>query len=103
MTELLQYPHFTAAELKGINYTFKSSVDQAVDNIEFVSNVMKDDFFKMSDFERIQLIEKKEKESVQLSAQVDAKMRQYTELKDWRDFEIGIKRKAEKDRSKNEF
>ena len=63
----LSSPSLSEQDVINANHNFNRLFSQAQSNIDFITNVLSDNYFKLSDYERLELIQKKEQESIVLN------------------------------------
>ena len=68
----LRSPNLSEKDIKRTAANAERYLDLANNNLSFLTNLLTDDYFKLSDYERILLIDKKEKEMITLEAELNA-------------------------------
>ena len=92
---IVDSPDMTPQEISIIQNSYQSILNQAIDNLEFVSNIISDDYWEMTDFERITLLQKKEKEMKSLEYDAELKIGYYKRRVEHRRFVRAVNRLAE--------
>ncbi|PKQ44232.1 conjugal transfer protein [Confluentibacter flavum] len=80
LRELLNSPYIKPGEVNRISESFNAIIEQALDDLDFVSQLLSNNTLNMTDAERAQFLNQKELESREMVAEIEAKTRRYREI-----------------------
>ncbi|WP_422351024.1 conjugal transfer protein [Flagellimonas sp.] len=77
---ILNSPYIRAGEVEQVTRSFEQIMDMAIDDLDFVNQVLSSDFFKMTDAERTAILMEKKVRSREMVAELEVKTRRYREI-----------------------
>ena len=80
LRDILNSPFIKAGEVEQVSKTFEQIMDTAIDDLDFVNQVLSSDFLKMTDAERTAILMDKKEASREMVAELEAKTRRYREI-----------------------
>lgn len=80
LRDVLNSPYIKAEEVSRISNSFDAIMINAVQSLDYVEQILSSDLLKMTDAERVQLLQEKEEESKEMVAEIENKMRRYREI-----------------------
>ncbi|MDT0642202.1 conjugal transfer protein [Zunongwangia sp. F363] len=82
--DILNSPYVHPEEISRISESFDAIIELSLRDLEFIDQVLSSDFLKMTDADRTQILNEKEKKSRELLLQVDSQLRRYRDIIDFR-------------------
>tara|TARA_R110001583_G_scaffold192614_1_gene359350 strand:+ start:61550 stop:62140 length:591 start_codon:yes stop_codon:yes gene_type:complete len=95
LRELLNSPYIKPVEVNKISESFNAIIEQALDDLDFVSQLLANNTLNMTDAERIQFLREKELKSKEMVAEIEAKTRRYREIIAFREMQDKINNRTE--------
>jgi hypothetical protein len=80
LREILNSPYIKASEVEQVSRAFEQIMDTAIDDLDFVNQILSSDFLKMTDAERTAILMEKKVESQEMVAELEVKTRRYREI-----------------------
>nr|WP_292960819.1 conjugal transfer protein [Muricauda sp. UBA7809] len=80
LRDILNSPYIKAGEVEQVSRSFEAVMDTAIDDLDFVNQVLSSDFLKMTDAERTAILMDKKEASREMVAELEAKTRRYREI-----------------------
>jgi len=80
LRDILNSPYIRANEVAQISDSFEDIMDTAIDDLDFVNQILSSDFLKMTDAERTAILMKKKVQSQEMVAELEVKTRRYREI-----------------------
>lgn len=80
LREILDSPYIQPKEMSKISDSFETVLNTALDDLEFIEQILSSDFFKMTDAERTAILKEKETRSKELVAEINSKMERYRDI-----------------------
>jgi len=80
LREILDSPYIEAGEVEQISSSFERIMDAAIDDLDFVNQILSSDFLKMTDAERTGILMEKKVQSQEMVAELEVKTRRYREI-----------------------
>lgn len=77
LREVLNSPYIEPHEIDAVSGAFNSIIENSLDNLEFMGQVLSNDFLNMSDGERLQVLEAQREESEKMVADIQLKNKRY--------------------------
>lgn len=96
LRDILNSPYIRASEVEQISKSFEQILDTAIDDLDFVNQVLSSDFFKMTDAERTAILMEKKEASREMVAELEVKTRRYREIISFRRMQDIINHREEK-------
>nr|WP_157136791.1 conjugal transfer protein [Galbibacter orientalis] len=80
LSDVLSSPYIKPDEVGRIADSFDAIMINAVASLDYVEQILSSDLLKMTDADRVQLLQEKEQESKEMVAEIENKMRRYQEI-----------------------
>lgn len=80
LRDILSSPYIKAGEVEQVSRSFEDIMDTAIDDLDFVNQILSSDFLKMTDAERTAILMEKKMASRDMVAELEAKTRRYREI-----------------------
>ena len=80
LRDILNSPYIKAGEVEQISRSFEQIMDTAIDDLDFVNQILSSDFLKMTDAERTTILMEKKVQSQEMVAELEVKTRRYREI-----------------------
>jgi conjugal transfer/entry exclusion protein len=77
---ILDSPYIKAGEVAQVSRSFEQIMDTAIDDLDFVNQILSSDFLKMTDAERTTILMEKKARSQEMVAELEVKTRRYREI-----------------------
>ena len=78
--DILNSPFIKAQEVEQVSNSFEQIMDTAIDDLDFVNQILSSDFLKMTDAERTAILMEKKLQSQEMVAELEVKTRRYREI-----------------------
>lgn len=80
LRDILNSPYIKAGEVEWVSRSFEQIMDTAIDDLDFVNQILSSDFLKMTDAERTAILMEKKVRSQEMVAELEVKTRRYREI-----------------------
>ncbi len=80
LRDILNSPYIKAGEMERVSRSFEQIMDTAIDDLDFVNQILSSDFLKMTDAERTAILMEKKRRSQEMVAELEVKTRRYREI-----------------------
>ena len=80
LRDILNSPYIKADEVAQISSSFEDIMDTAIDDLDFVNQILSNDFLKMTDAERTAILMEKKIQSQEMVAELEVKTLRYREI-----------------------
>ncbi|SDQ89313.1 conjugal transfer protein [Flagellimonas zhangzhouensis] len=80
LRDILNSPYIKAGEVEQVSKAFEQIMDTAIDDLDFVNQILSSDFLKMTDAERTAILMEKKVQSQEMVAELEVKTRRYREI-----------------------
>ena len=90
LREILNSPYIKPEEVHRISESFNAILENAVYALDYVDQILTSDNLKMSDAERAEVLLAKERESMEMVAEIEAKAKRYREIIAFREMQDKI-------------
>lgn len=80
LREILNSPYIKAEEVNRISESFNAIIEKALEDLDFISEILSSDHLKMTDAERAEVLKEKEVQSKEMVAEIEQKTRRYREI-----------------------
>ena len=80
LRDILNSPYIKAGEVEQVSKAFEQIMDTAIDDLDFVYQILSSDFLKMTDAERTAIWMEKKVQSQEMVAELEVKTRRYREI-----------------------
>lgn len=80
LRDILNSPYIKAGEVERVLRSFEQIMDTAIDDLDFVNQILSSDFLKMTDAERTAILMEKKRRSQEMVAELQVKTRRYREI-----------------------
>ncbi|MDF0709041.1 conjugal transfer protein [Flagellimonas okinawensis] len=77
---ILNSPYIKTDEVEQVSRSFEQIMDMAIDDLDFVNQILSDDLLKMTDAERTAILMEKKVRSQEMVAELETKLRRYGEI-----------------------
>mgnify|MGYP003632566609 CR=1 FL=1 len=78
--EILNSPYIKVEEVNRISGSFNAIIEQALEDADFISEILSSDHLKMTDAERAIILKEKELQSKEMVIEIEQKARRYREI-----------------------
>ena len=96
LRDILNSPYIKAGEVEQVSRSFEQIMDTAIDDLDFVNQILSNDFLKMTDAERTAILMEKKVQSQEMVAELEVKTRRYREIISFRRMQDIINNREEK-------
>jgi len=96
LRNILDSPFIKPEEIERITESFNAIIDNAIKDVNFISEILSSDNLKMTDAERLEMIKAKEEESNIMVAEINQKTRIYREIIAFREMQDKINNREAK-------
>lgn len=93
---ILDSPFIKPKEIERITHSFNAIIDNAIKDVQFISEILSSDNLKMTDAERLEMIKAKETQSNEMVAEINQKTRLYREIISFREMQDKINNREAK-------
>ena len=93
---ILDSPFIKPEEIERITNSFNAIIDNAIKDVNFISEILSSDNLKMTDAERLEMIKAKETQSNEMVSEIDQKTRLYREIIAFREMQDKINNREAK-------
>jgi len=80
LRDILNSPYIKANEVEQVSKAFEQIMETAIDDLDFVNQVLSSDLLKMTDAERTAILMEKRVSSQEMVAELEVKVRRYREI-----------------------
>ncbi|MEE1962036.1 conjugal transfer protein [Allomuricauda taeanensis] len=80
LREILNSPYIKAGEVEQVSRSFEQIMDTAIEDLDFVNQILSSDFLKMTDAERTAILMDKKVQSQEMVAELEVKTKRYREI-----------------------
>ena len=80
LRDILNSPYIKAGEVEQVSRAFEQIMDTAIDDLDFVYQILSSDFLKMTDAERTAILMEKKVQSQEMVAELEVETRRYREI-----------------------
>jgi len=80
LRDILNSPYIKSGEVEQVSRSFEQIMDTAIDDLDFVNQILSSDFLKMTDAERTAILMEKKVQSQEMVAELEVKTRRYREI-----------------------
>ncbi len=80
LREILNSPFIKAGEVSRVSNSFNAIIENALSDLDFIEQILSNDYLKMTDAERTVLLKEKEMKSLEMVVEIEAKTRRYREV-----------------------
>jgi len=80
LRDILNSPYIKAGEVEQVSRSFEQIMDTAIDDLDFVNQILSSGFLKMTDAERTAILMEKKVQSQEMVAELEVKTRRYREI-----------------------
>jgi uncharacterized protein YjiS (DUF1127 family) len=77
LRDILNSPYIEPHEIEAVSNSFNVIIESALDNLDFMGQVLSSDFLNMSDSERLEILEAHREESDRMVADIQRKNKRY--------------------------
>ncbi|WP_422350909.1 conjugal transfer protein [Flagellimonas sp.] len=80
LRDILNSPYIKSSEVDQISESFEQIMDMAIEDLDFVNQILSSDLLKMTDAERTAILMEKKRLSQEMVAELEVKTRRYREI-----------------------
>lgn len=80
LREILNSPYLRAEEVDRVSQAFNSVIENAIEDLEFIGQILSSDRLKMTDSERTSILKDRQERSKERVADLDLKTRRYQDI-----------------------
>lgn len=80
LRDILNSPYIKAREVEQVSRSFEQIMGSAIDDLDFVNQILSNDLLKMTDAERTTILMEKKVQSQEMVAELEVKARRYREI-----------------------
>jgi hypothetical protein len=80
LRDILNSPYIKAGEVEQVSRSFQQIMDTAIDDLDFVNQILSSDFLKMTDADRTAILMEKKVQSQEMVAELEVKTKRYREI-----------------------
>lgn len=80
LSDILNSPYIKVDEIDNITASFTDLLENSLETVNFIEEILSNDYLKMTDSERAEILKQKEMESKQMVSQVRSKTKRYREI-----------------------
>lgn len=90
LREILNSPYIRDEEVDRVSESFHAIIEMAMENLDFIDQILRSDHLKMTDGERTLLLREKELQSREMLSEVHRKTRRYRDIISFREMQEKI-------------
>ncbi len=90
LREILNSPYIKSDEITRVSDSFNAIIENALDDLDFIEQILSSDFLKMTDAERASILKEKERQSKEMVAEIEQKTKRYREIISFREMQDKI-------------
>ena len=87
---ILSSPHIRPEEIEQVSDSFNSIIENALDDFDFISEVLSSDHLKMTDGERAKVLKEREQKSKEMVSEIERRTERYKEIIAFREMQTAI-------------
>ena len=80
LREILSSPYIKQEEVTRITESFNAIVDHSLETMDFIDEILSNDYLKMSDGERAEILQEKEMQSREMVVEINMKTKRYRDI-----------------------
>ncbi|WP_197022128.1 conjugal transfer protein [Sediminibacter sp. Hel_I_10] len=80
LASILNSPYIKVNEIENITASFTNLLDSSLDTADFIQEILSNDYLKMTDSERAEILKEKERESKEMVSQINIKTKRYRDI-----------------------
>ena len=80
LRDILNSPYIKTGEVEQVSRSFEQIMERAIDDLDFVNQILSSDFLKMTDAERTAILMEKKVRSQEMVAELEVKTKRYREI-----------------------
>jgi hypothetical protein len=80
LRDILNSPYVKPEEVNRISESFNSIIENSLDNFEYIERILSNDFLKMTDAERAEVLKEMELQSKEMVAEINKKTERYNDI-----------------------
>ena len=84
LQDILNSPYIKPEEVNRISESFNSIIENSLDNFEYIEHILSNDFLKMTDAERAEVLKEMELQSKEMVAEINKKTERYYDILSFR-------------------
>ena len=87
---ILSSPHIRPVEVERVSDSFNSIIENALDDFDFISEILSSDHLKMTDGERAKVLKEREQKSKEMVSEIERRTERYKEIIAFREMQERI-------------
>lgn len=87
---ILSSPHIRPEEVERVSNSFNSIIENALDDFDFISEILSSDHLKMTDGERAKVLKEREQKSKEMVSEIERRTERYKEIIAFREMQERI-------------
>lgn len=87
---ILSSPHIRPEEVERVSDSFNSIIENALDDFDFISEILSSDHLKMTDGERAKVLKEREQKSKEMVSEIERRTERYKEIIAFREMQERI-------------
>lgn len=80
LREILNSPYIKPEEVTQVSESFNAIIENSLEGLDFIEQILSNDFLKMTDAERAAILKEKEQESKEMVAEITKKTERYRDI-----------------------
>lgn len=80
LRDILNSPYVKPEEVNRISESFNNIIENSLDNFEYIERILSNDFLKMTDAERAEVLKEMELQSKEMVAEINKKTERYNDI-----------------------
>jgi hypothetical protein len=90
LREILSSPFIKPDEVERVSESFNDIIDNALEDFDFITEVLSSDHLKMTDAERSKVLKERERQSKEMVAEIERKTKLYRDIISFREMQYKI-------------
>ena len=80
LRDILNSPYIKPEEVTRVSDSFNAIIENSLEDLDFIGNILSNDFLKMTDAERADILKEKELQSKEMVAEITKKTERYRDI-----------------------
>ncbi|WP_350292684.1 conjugal transfer protein [uncultured Croceitalea sp.] len=90
LRNILNSPYIRPEEVERVSESFNSIIENSMADIEFINEILSSGHLKLTDSERMEVIQEREKESIEMVMEIERKTQRYNDIIAFREMQNRI-------------
>lgn len=91
---ILNSPYIKPEEINKVSQSFESIIESSLEDLDFVQQILSNDYLKMTDAERAAVLKERETRSKEMVAEIGRKTKRYSDIISFREMQDKINNRA---------